>query len=210
MKPIQGLSAPSNFLSDFDYDFSDAGERAALFFWHNGVGRGGLGSGRLLAPPPPPENHSCAVGCRGSISVAALRVLRYCMVLVLVSSYISVCPCCCSGMGRAGQGPSAWPLTFWGHGLFFQVICWHFCASVAYPWWGGIRPLGIKVFWDVFPEEGEVAHGPTHPTINKSLETLMFFFFFLISFCCGLWFCSPVVCMVSFVSWVGILYDSFS
>ena len=56
---------------------------------------------------------------------------------------------------------------------------------------GDIRPLSIKVPRGVSPEEGGVAHGPLHPTINKSLETLMVLF-------------------VSFLLWFSVLFSGCS
>ena len=45
---------------------------------------------------------------------------------------------------------------------------------------GAARPLGIKVSWGSSSEEGGAAHGPLHPAVCKSLETLMALLFILL------------------------------
>ena len=68
-----------------------------LLMWELGGYLGLAASSR----PPPPGNRSSAFGCRGVVCMVAPCVLRWCVVLVLVSRCMSVCPCCLS-VTRAG------------------------------------------------------------------------------------------------------------
>ena len=67
---------------------------------------------------------------------------------------------------------------------------------------GAARPLGIKVSWGSSSEEGGAAHGPLHPAVCRSLETLMALLFILL-----LWsrFCHLLIVSRFFVSGVGLL-----
>ena len=63
---------------------------------------------------------------------------------------------------------------------------------------GTIWSLGIKVPRGDSSGEGRAAHGPLHPAVNRSLETLMalLFVFLLRS-----WFCHLVDCIAFFCLW---------
>ena len=68
---------------------------------------------------------------------------------------------------------------------------------------GTIWSLGIKVPRGDSSGEGRAAHGPLHPAVNRSLETLMALLFVFLLWS---WFCHLVAYITFFVSGVGILY----
>ena len=88
---------------------------------------------------------------------------------------MSGCPCFCLVREERAKSQTH---SFWGANLSFLIGYVDISALWGRTLDGGdIRPLGIKVSWGVSLEEGRAAHGPLHPAVIKSLETLMVFLF---------------------------------
>ena len=120
-------------------------------------------------------------------------MVKDCLVSVLIVD------CEQSGWAKRQNHPS------WGTSLLFAF---HVDTSVPQGRTldgGTFWSLGIKVPRGDSSGEGRAAHGPLHPAVHRSLETLMALLFILL-----LWsrFCHLLIVSVFFVSGVGLLSGS--
>ena len=103
------------------------------------AGGRGFGAGNWVWPPPrrPPRNRSCEFGCRADICEDARRVLRWCMVLVLVFLCMYVCPCFFLSSRRGSQGGGGVSRS----GLVLSFFSPLFFPFRTFPMFCGIFPI---------------------------------------------------------------------
>ena len=162
--------------------------------------------GRLLAAPP--GNRSCAFGCSG----LCLRRCAWCWVILF-----GVCPAllvriCLSWLVLGLQERAkSWAHSSWGTEPLFDLDVDTSAPRGRTLDGGTIWSLGIKVPRGDSSGEGRAAHGPLHPAVNRSLETLMALLFVFLLWS---WFCSSgclyrVFCLWGwYLVWYLALQDS--
>ena len=92
----------------------------------------------------------------------------------------------CNAIFGCGRVCISRPAKSWTNLLgYVLLVCYaaRVCANGGGSRGGGVLgPLGTMVPWGVSSKEGGAAHGPLHPAMHKSLETLMPLWFFLLVF----------------------------
>ena len=108
---------------------------------------------------------------------------------------MSGCPCFC--LVREEERAQSQTHSFWGASLSFLLRVDTSAPRGRTLDGGTIWSLGIKVPRGDSSGEGRAAHGPLHPAVNRSLETLMALLFVFLLWS---WFCHLVVCISRFLS----------
>ena len=172
-----------------------------MLFLRN-VRGGGIGSDPVLVGPPRKQSLALVM-CLVDILVNSAFVFG----MVFASLYWSDCKASilCGHVGSEGPAKSrTHPL---GDSVMIGSMC-GYCATGGGSRGGGVfGPLGTTVPWGDSPREGRAAHGPLHPAVNRSLETLMALLFVFLLWS---WFCYLVACIVFFCLWGWYFVWSFS